>query len=808
MMAVVPSILVVDYCDFRIQHAGWIDMSIITNGTVHGICAPVSWVDALLSNGDDVVAKMARNALLVDALKHVPSALDLIPSDLSSNPPLSWSEQFAAEEARARWREVTAPTIGHRPTVTLFDSFGNERVITQPLDEHERWRVPKTWDEFLAKSVDAKAAGGITALVRALDKFVTDAAREFKVHDKAVKKAIADRKGVPKPETEEQKRGREAAKEKAACKRRREQQARAKIAGRIDKFSTVREQVFADRTYMPFEEAFRNAKGQGVALRSELGIRSLQLYNARLPKGTWFGRDKREIYDGSCLQRVFLLDEPYLVICWWKVRGQLVVDLDRKWDTLAALRSDIVRLIGIRLMPALIVERRDAQGRIDGAHLIWVLPPGSEVGIGGKSRTAPIRTFNMVQDALVAALMPIGADPGHENMAKTKNPLSPKFNVACTENFPTLADFVAVLPTVSVTRTEMKRRYRVMREAAGEVISPSAFEWNTVRNIVRRLIGTALHERDQVFMSSLRQESSTVYGNWLREKLIPEVSATLGIPPNRELPASLSSILRKQVEWRCAHRPSPNTRIYTGANRGRDRALYTTYGYHRLGLTGAETFEERMGQGIARQRLAGEITRANQREACIQTMIDQARLFARTGGNVDDTSALIRFVLMSGKLGRSTVYKRIGDSMDRVRDACRYIAREKRAKKLAVPPCQHEPAVVVPVVATPRSRSGSSSRCPASPANIQILPYRPSRSAVDCGAAAVVWRSVSGRNLERGHSCGLEIGIAWTEAVANVAVIGSQEHIGKPLSKAPRKLAVKVVDNRQGLQSSGTDCAS
>ena len=48
----------------------------------------------------------------------------------------------------------------------------------------------------------------------------------------------------------------------------------------------------------------------------------------------------------------------------------------------------------------------------------------------------------MVQDALVAALMPIGADPGHENMAKTKNPLSPKFNVACTENFPTLADFV------------------------------------------------------------------------------------------------------------------------------------------------------------------------------------------------------------------------------------------------------------------------------------------------------------------------------------------------------------------------------
>lgn len=42
-------------------------------------------------------------------------------------------------EQEARRREEIAPTIDHRRVVTLFDAYGNERVITQPLPQSERF---------------------------------------------------------------------------------------------------------------------------------------------------------------------------------------------------------------------------------------------------------------------------------------------------------------------------------------------------------------------------------------------------------------------------------------------------------------------------------------------------------------------------------------------------------------------------------------------------------------------------------------------------------------------------------------------
>ena len=636
-----------------------------------------------------------------------------IRDDLGRGPHLDWFEQRRAEEAMARCREDEAPTIDHKPVVTLYDPLtGIEEVITQPLPESRRYRPTSRidqWNAWRGKGDAVKAKMDIDIVVRALDKIVVEVKKEFKQIDKAVKKAAADEKAAAdgeKPkrkriETPEQKRGREVSMQNAACKANREQRARGKVAGRLDKFSLVKPKIIADRTYLTFEEAFRNAQGKGTALRSQLGIVGLELYNARLPKQCWFGRDKREVFDGSCLQRVFLLDEPYLVIAWWKVRSQLVVDLDRKWNTLAELRADIARKIGARLMPTLIPHRLDKDGRIDGAHLMWVLPPGSEVGIGGKSLTGPIRMFNMVQDALIAALQDIGADPGHENTAKTKNPLAPAFSVACCENFPTLQDFVDALPTVSVTRTEMKRRHRAMREAAGMEVSQSAYEWNTVRDIIRRLIQTAMHERDQEFVSALRAVSTPAYGEWLREKLLPEVRAALCIPPGQEFSDQLKSILHKQIRWRCSHRPSPNTRGYYGANRGRDRHLYTSYAYKGHGLVGAATAEDRRFQGLARKILAGEVTRANQREATIQMLIDQAQLFARIGGDVDDAAALTHFIILSGKRARSTVYNRINKgALARVQDASRYIAVGTTVKKPSPSIPVEQPAAPAVVVQT------------------------------------------------------------------------------------------------------------
>ena len=334
----------------------------------------------------------ARLAPLADVSEREPSLADLIPSDLSSGPPLSWSEQRRLAEENARWREEQAPTIAHRPVVTLFDSYGNERVITQPLAEHERWQptsLPvdreERWRKFLVQNAAAKAAAKKAAA--------------------AEREADADKSSMPKRkarapklnETEDQRRAREAAVDRAKCTQRLAQQQLARVAGRLDKYSLIKKQIRADRTYLPFDESFRNEKGEGTALRSELNIRGLQLYNARLPKGAWFGYNKRSVWDGSCHQPVFLRDEPYLVIDWWNVRGQLIVDLDGTWDTLADLRTDIVRTIGVRLMPALIVYRLNKSGRMENPHLLWILPPGSEVGISGKSRAAPIRMFNMVR---------------------------------------------------------------------------------------------------------------------------------------------------------------------------------------------------------------------------------------------------------------------------------------------------------------------------------------------------------------------------------------------------------------------------
>lgn len=429
--------------------------------------------------------------------------------------------------------------------------------------------------------------------------------------------------------------------------------------------------IRADRTYLPFSACYRDAAGNGTALSSELGIVGLALYNACLPKDAQYGLNKRDVYDGASEEALFLRDREYLTIGWWKVRGQLVCDLDGKWKTLKQLRKDLVRVLGVGLLPTLIVYRLDKDGNIENPHLIWILPPNAEVGVCGKSKTAPVRMFNMIQDALVSALIPLGADPGHTNTGKTKNPLAPRWSVACFENFPDLRDFAAGLPTLAVDRKEMRRRHAKLKNA-GEEAEPaqSQYLWNTVNDVWKQAITEGFRTHDQAFLSALKSTSSTAYGEWLKAAGIPLIRKALAIAPDTELPEDVRKIMRKQIAWRCAHRPTPDTKYYTGDNRGRDALVHEAEG-----LVGAELPEARKAQGKKRKGAAGTITRANQGSDSRATIQAQLELYARLGFDIDDTEAVARFIIRSGLRQKSCVYKWLRVLLPSFRDASRYIAR-------------------------------------------------------------------------------------------------------------------------------------
>ncbi|WP_368507713.1 hypothetical protein [Bradyrhizobium lupini] len=164
--------------------------------------------------------------------------------------------------------------------------------------------------------------------------------------------------------------------ERATFKREKPERERQRRADRLEVGFVQNGMVIrADRTFMPFSDCYKDPDGNGTALSSELGIMGLALYNARLPKDAQYGLNKREVYDGASEEALFLRDREYLTIGWWKVRGQLVCDLDGKWKSLKQLRRDLVRVLGVGLLPALIVYRLDKDGNVENPHLIWILPP-------------------------------------------------------------------------------------------------------------------------------------------------------------------------------------------------------------------------------------------------------------------------------------------------------------------------------------------------------------------------------------------------------------------------------------------------
>lgn len=117
------------------------------------------------------------------------------------------------------------------------------------------------------------------------------------------------------------------------------------------------------------------------------------------------------------------LDEPY--IGWNKsMRSVLRVELDGVWPDETALRADLYDCLGAERLPDVIVCYTDADGRVHGPHLYWVI--GEAVNFGENGTKRPQAIWYGVLRGLVDALLPIGADPGClSNPCHGKNPLSP-----------------------------------------------------------------------------------------------------------------------------------------------------------------------------------------------------------------------------------------------------------------------------------------------------------------------------------------------------------------------------------------------
>jgi hypothetical protein len=237
-------------------------------------------------------------------------------------------------------------------------------------------------------------------------------------------------------------------------------------------------------------------------------------------------------------------------------------------------------------------------------------------------------------------------------------------------------DFVAGLPTISTNEKEMKRRQAKFQGVDTDDVSTSADpEWDAILKVIKTEISSGFRSRNQEFKDSLASPSPAAHERWLRTKVAPIVLDWRDTP-------SVRSKLKKQIEWRCKNRPSANARQYDGDNRYRDRILYK-----KRELTGAKGPEARKKQGTARRSLAAEQTNLQQHQRTLAKVVEQVENHL-AAGLPDDRSEIVRSVIQSKTVGRTTAYDYIDEAIAVVRDASRYIAS-------LIPSDIQEPAPVI-----------------------------------------------------------------------------------------------------------------
>jgi hypothetical protein len=426
---------------------------------------------------------------------------------------------------------------------------------------------------------------------------------------------------------------------------------RGKVARRMHMFEH-RAGIVAGRDYAPFVEKFTVTLEDGTTeetgLRSRNGSLSTALFLSRLPAHhrLAYGNDKeRLIRSDMSVRKIFILDMPYVELDRTRL-AVLVVDLDTNWASEDALRAALLEILGPMRMPNLIAYRWSEDGtEIESPHLLWLLPPGSEVGTGGKSRQAPIHAFNKVQRALVSLLIPLGADIGHHN-PKVKNPLSPYWSILIDDSaFLDLTQWKAFLPG-NVSEDEMRRRAAIHQVTEDGDLNESNRAWNTVITLIRAAIKKAVAEKSPAYAAAMAHQAS--FYDWLLSAIKADAIALLGDE------AVIHRILRKQCAWRAEHRKLPNPL----SNRGRDRLLNQMEGANQ----------------IEKQANAGSRTRKGQRKTSVALVADAIRQAKARGLPTTGEKAMAGIIKDIKTVSRATAYRVYKQALKVVSDAVGYIA--------------------------------------------------------------------------------------------------------------------------------------
>jgi hypothetical protein len=250
------------------------------------------------------------------------------------------------------------------------------------------------------------------------------------------------------------------------------------VAKRMRKFEHKTMLPIGGRVYKTFNEIFEHSDGsRAPAIRSWLGPIALNLFNSALPTHVCYGYDKEVEYSGDT-PRLFALDNSHIVLDKYR-RCAFIVDLDGWWVSIEALRSHLRKLLPAEFMPNIITYRgaEDGKGGVENPHLVWMLPPGARVTWKGRrKKEQQFKLHEMVQSGIVSLLIPVGADPGHINAFKTKNPLCPGYSVdVCDDYFHTMAEWRSFLPTITPNKREMRRRAKIHKasQQSGEEVSAS-----------------------------------------------------------------------------------------------------------------------------------------------------------------------------------------------------------------------------------------------------------------------------------------------------------------------------------------------
>jgi len=575
------------------------------------------------------------------------------------------------------------PKFIHQPTIThrrIDETF----AVTGPIEPTIPHTTPAThagWEKWFGDVADAKDAAIKAAAIRRAAKNqyfqtrddnqkIRDAEKEAK-YEARCKRALAQGKPIPK-----RPKYREAppdvmnyVKDEELVAKVAEARSDRTVAQRMREFVHDGSIPIAGRRCAAFKESFEHEDAtHAPAIRSWLGITALLLLSSALPKSVTFGYDKEVEYSG-CLQRIFALDKPYIVLDKGR-RCAFIVDLDGWWVSVASLRAHLRKLLPPHLMPNIITCRgaEDGKGGAENPHLVWMLPPGSRV-IRGKGRRTreQFRLHEMIQAAIVSHLIPIGADPGHTNVFKTKNPLSAAYSVeTCDDFFATMDDWRSYLPTITPDKREMMRRAKVHKatQQSGAPIEQSQAIWNDGAAYRSIEIKAAQRRKDPAYLKSIKKHVTFV--DWLYHSESGVMTKRL-VKIHGDTPA-VRSVLRAQRDFVVQLNLTPSA-IGEFSDRGRDHYRNRLKDCPVAGPMA--TAEERKLVELYRKSQGGKQSRSNMKVVHCGLIAEEIE--SRMGSGVPVVEAeVVNALVKAGTVSRSVAYAHYDHVLEVVLQTARY----------------------------------------------------------------------------------------------------------------------------------------